>query len=121
MNKKFFLNTIGYTLIFSAGIAVGGIIDNPEPTQEPFSVTAEENSKKETLPPIAGDREYRLKIEDGVIKQYARDDEGIFVYEKTLKYIDINSIDSEFEKLLTEGIVFADYIALAEFIENLDS
>ncbi len=127
LTKRSVLNLIGYITVFSAGILSGILLQIYIPEENVNERTvignaeAYEEIKKETLPLEVSSRAYYLKIEDNTVKQYFRDENNVLVYEKDLSYIDVNSIDTEFTSLLYKGMMFADSVALAEFIENLDS
>ncbi len=126
LSKKSVSGILGYVIALSVGIICGMTLKSMTTEKENNNmmteiVQASEEDKNETLPSAEDNRAYFLKIEDNVLKQYRRENNGILTYEKDLTYIDIISLDTEFTERLSEGVMFANSVALAEFIENLDS
>ena len=124
MNKGQALTVIGYVIVFTAGILLGTAVNIP-PKNQRTEIFAEQEALaveiKETPPSQSENGVYYLKIEDDVLRQYRINPEGIILYEKDLPYIDVLSLSSEYSESLRSGVTLAGTLALAEYIENLDS
>lgn len=122
--KKHFLSTLAYSVCFFAGIAVGYSTSpvNTAPDTPPVQAVADV-SEFEPMPQQVSTEPaetFYLIAENGVINVY-----NCIGNKKELltsiTYIDLISLDNVQKEIVSNGISFQNKLALAEFIENLDS